>query len=140
MHRPFYFGFVHSSDCLARTLCVLPASMPSGSSARGRSPVHQKDIRKGWDDLAQTKDRVDQMEKGLGIVGDLAVQTAQDVAFLRAELQLVFFASGSACAALAAELADYTAGKAAVASGTSKTLQKASATLQLNVFASKGRC
>ena len=126
MHRPFYFGFVHSSDCLARTLCVLPASMPSGSSARGRSPVHQKDIRKGWDDLAQTKDRVD--------------QTAQDVAFLRAELQLVFFASGSACAALAAELADYTAGKAAVASGTSKTLQKASATLQLNVFASKGRC
>ena len=95
-------------------------------AAPAAAAPHQKDIRKGWDDLAQTKDRVD--------------QTAQDVAFLRAELQLVFFASGSACAALAAELADYTAGKAAVASGTSKTLQKASATLQLNVFASKGRC
>ena len=86
-------------------------------AAPAAAAPHQKDIRKGWDDLAQTKDRVDQMEKGLGIVGDLAVQTAQDVAFLRAELQLVFFASGSACAALAAELADYTY-KAAVASGT----------------------
>ena len=92
--------------------------MPSGSSARGRSPVQQKDFRKARDELANTKDRVEQLEKRLGSVGDLAVQTTQDVAVLRAELQLVFFASGSARAALAAELAEYNEGKAAVANGT----------------------
>ena len=109
---------VHSSDCLARALGVLPADMPSGSSARGRSPVTQKDFKRARDDLNHTKDRVDQMERRLGVVGDLAVPTAQDVAALRAELQLVFFARGSAKAALAAELADYNGGKAAVANGT----------------------
>ena len=115
----FSLGFVHSSDCAARTCCVLPSgSMPSGSSARGRSPVQQKDFRKARDELANTKDRVEQLEKRLGSVGGLAVQTAQDVAVLRAELQVVFFASGSARAALEAELAEYNEGKAAVANGT----------------------
>lgn len=93
---------------------------PSGSSARGRSPVTKRDFRKGRDDLVHTTGRVDQLEKKLHTVGDLAVQTAQEVAVLRSELQIVFLASGSAITRLTEELAAYNEGKAAVAHGTAE--------------------
>ena len=63
---------------------------------------------------------MDQLEKKLHTVGDLAVQTAQEVAVLRSELQIVFLASGSAITRLTEELAAYNEGKAAVAHGTAE--------------------
>ena len=62
---------------------------------------------------------MDQLEKKLHTVGDLAVQTAQEVAVLRSELQIMFFASGSAITRLTEESAAYNEGKAAVAHGRS---------------------